>query len=108
MNGALAIDWERPPLELLDALLAIEARMGRIRTVKDGPRTIDLDVLWARDFTSADPRLVVPHPRLAQRAFAIAPLLEVAPDAPYGVPGGGASEVVPRPELGSLFVGSEK
>jgi len=93
LNAALLVDWTRAPIELLDALMAIEADLGRVRAIRNGPRTIDLDVLWMEGLTLDDPRLVVPHPRLHLRAFALAPMLEVAPGAteprsgkPYVVP----------------------
>lgn len=81
LNGALLVDWDGLPIDLLDALLAIEQEHGRVREVRNGPRTLDLDVLWIDGQSVDDPRLVVPHPRLHERAFAVAPLLEVVPDA---------------------------
>lgn len=90
LNAALALDTPMSAVELLDAALAIELRLGRTRELRWGPRTIDLDLLWIDGLTVESPRLTVPHPRLHERAFAVVPLLEVAPDAPYAVP---ASEV---------------
>jgi 2-amino-4-hydroxy-6-hydroxymethyldihydropteridine diphosphokinase len=85
LNAALAIAWSGEPLALLDALLAIERELGRERRASDirfGPRTIDLDILWIEGRAiDLAPRLVVPHPRLRERAFALAPLLDVAPGA---------------------------
>jgi len=81
LNAAALVAWERSPEDLLDALLAIEAELGRVRREKDGPRTIDLDVLWIEGVTVDTPRLVVPHPRLHERAFALVPLLEIVPGA---------------------------
>lgn len=81
LNAALLVEWGGEPIHLLDALLAIEAELGRVRSVPNAPRTIDLDVLWIEERSVADPRLVVPHPRLTGRAFALAPMLEVAPGA---------------------------
>ena len=84
LNAAIAVDCALSPVALLDALLAIERDLGRIRSddaVRWGPRTIDLDVLWIENLVVDDPRLTVPHPRLAERAFALVPLLEVAPGA---------------------------
>lgn len=86
LNAAVAVDWDGDPLALLDALQEIERELGRTRDVRWGPRTIDLDVLWIEDITVDDPRLVVPHPRLHERAFAVRPLLDVAPGAPFVVP----------------------
>ncbi len=93
VNAAVLLRWSKPPLALLTELLAIETRLGRVRTVRNGPRTIDLDILWIEGVVVEEPTLVVPHPRLAVRAFAIGPLLEVMPDArdpttnePYRMP----------------------
>ena len=89
LNAAIYAECILSPVALLDELLAIEAALGRVRaaeTVRFGPRTIDLDILWIEGVTLDEPRLVVPHPRLALRAFALVPLLEVAPDAPYRAP----------------------
>jgi 2-amino-4-hydroxy-6-hydroxymethyldihydropteridine diphosphokinase len=83
LNAAILVDWPHTAHALLDALLAIERDLGRTREVRWGPRTIDLDILWIDGVTISDERLEVPHPRIHERAFAIAPLLDVAPDAPY-------------------------
>ena len=93
LNAAMLIEWDREPIELLDALLAIEAELGRVREVANGPRTIDLDLLWIDGLEINDARLVVPHPRLHLRAFALAPMLEVVSDAVD--PRTGAHYVVP-------------
>lgn len=66
--------------ELLRQALAIEAALGRVRTVRFGPRTIDIDVLLYGDQTFDTPELTVPHPRMLQRAFVLVPLAELAPD----------------------------
>jgi 2-amino-4-hydroxy-6-hydroxymethyldihydropteridine diphosphokinase len=73
---------------LLESLFAIEARFGRQRSVKNAPRTLDLDLLLYGDAVSADPRLTLPHPRLHERAFVLAPLAEIAPQ--LSIPGRGA------------------
>jgi 2-amino-4-hydroxy-6-hydroxymethyldihydropteridine diphosphokinase len=83
LNAAILVEYMQSPRALLDALQAIEADLGRTRETRWGPRTIDLDVLWIEGVAIDEPGLVVPHPRLAERAFALAPLLDVAPDAPY-------------------------
>jgi len=88
LNAAALVTWDGEPEALLDAMLAIEAKLGRVRREKWGPRTIDLDVLWIEGREVHTPRLVVPHPELAKRAFAVAPLLDVAPSAPYAAPPG--------------------
>lgn len=89
LNAAITLEWEGKLLELLDVLQRVERDLGRTRDVRWGPRTIDLDVLWIEGGVEIDdPRLVVPHPRLSKRAFAVRPLLDVMPDAPFVVPPG--------------------
>src|SRR6185295_4172908 len=68
------------PLDLLDVLLAVEDRLGRVRSVPNAPRTIDLDLLLVDELSWSDERLVLPHPRMWDRAFVLAPLTELAPD----------------------------
>jgi 2-amino-4-hydroxy-6-hydroxymethyldihydropteridine diphosphokinase len=84
-NAAILVECTLSPVALLDELLRNEEELGRRRgaeQVRWGPRTIDLDVLWIDGLAVDDPgRLVVPHPRLLERAFALVPLLEVAPNA---------------------------
>lgn len=106
LNAAVALSWEGEPVELMTALLAIERSLGRVRDVRWGPRTLDLDVLWVEDLVLAEPSLVVPHPYLVERAFALAPLLEVAPDArdprtgaPYRVPPVGRGDLTRLDEV---------
>jgi 2-amino-4-hydroxy-6-hydroxymethyldihydropteridine diphosphokinase len=81
LNGAAQIETELPARELLERLLEIEARLGRLRGEgpRFGPRTIDLDLLVYGDETIDEPGLTVPHPRLAERRFALEPLAELAP-----------------------------
>jgi len=68
------------PRELLARLLAVEAALGRLRLEKNGPRVIDLDWLAQGDLVVEEPpALTIPHPRLAERRFVLAPLAEVAP-----------------------------
>jgi 2-amino-4-hydroxy-6-hydroxymethyldihydropteridine diphosphokinase len=80
LNAAAEIETELPPRRLLDHLLDIERRLGRERVgPKWGPRTIDLDLLLYGDETIDEPGLVVPHPRLLERRFALEPLADLAP-----------------------------
>jgi 2-amino-4-hydroxy-6-hydroxymethyldihydropteridine diphosphokinase len=88
VNAAAAIDTTLAPEALLDALLAIEQRFGRIRAERNGPRTLDLDILLYDDLTLATPRLTLPHPRLHLRAFVLQPLADLAPD--LAIPGRGS------------------
>jgi 2-amino-4-hydroxy-6-hydroxymethyldihydropteridine diphosphokinase len=87
LNAAVLLDWHADALGLLDALQVVEKSLGRIRTERWGPRTIDLDVLWIEGLSFEHPRLVVPHPRLHERAFALLPLLDVAPGARHPTTG---------------------
>ena len=66
--------------ELLERCRAAERARGRTRDVRWGPRTLDIDVLFAGDETSVDPEILLPHPRLYERAFVLVPLRELAPE----------------------------
>jgi 2-amino-4-hydroxy-6-hydroxymethyldihydropteridine diphosphokinase len=80
LNAAAEVDTALPPRMFLERLLAVERRLGRLRTGKRwGPRTIDLDLLLYGFETIDEPGLVVPHPFLLERAFALEPLCELAP-----------------------------
>lgn len=81
LNAAMRLTVAMAPHELLDALQAIEHDHGRVRHERWAARTLDLDILWIDGEAHHSPRLEVPHPRLRERAFALAPLLDVAPDA---------------------------
>jgi 2-amino-4-hydroxy-6-hydroxymethyldihydropteridine diphosphokinase len=78
LNACLAIETGLDPRDLLDALLAVEEEAGRVRSGRDAPRTLDLDVLLFGERELSGERLVVPHPRFARRAFALVPAAEVA------------------------------
>jgi 2-amino-4-hydroxy-6-hydroxymethyldihydropteridine diphosphokinase len=80
-NAAVKIDTHLAPRGLLDAILAIEAGLGRRREERWGPRVVDIDILLYGAAEIDEPGLRVPHPRLAERAFALKPLLDVAPEA---------------------------
>jgi 2-amino-4-hydroxy-6-hydroxymethyldihydropteridine diphosphokinase len=81
LNAVAAVETELGPRELLERMLAVERVLGRERAgPRYGPRTIDLDLLLYGDEQIAEPGLVVPHPRLAERAFVLEPLAELAPD----------------------------
>jgi 2-amino-4-hydroxy-6-hydroxymethyldihydropteridine diphosphokinase len=79
LNAALRIRSELAPQSLLERLLEIERALGRVRTVRWGPRTLDLDLLWSAEPVRL-PALEIPHPRLTERTFALAPLLDVSPE----------------------------
>jgi len=87
LNGAVLIDWNGTPFELLVFLQSIEKRLGRRKSVRWGDRVLDADILWMEGVEVRQPDLVIPHPGLADRNFALWPLLDVLPDAVerYGV-----------------------
>ena len=89
LNGAAALDTELGPRELLDLLLAVERRFGRLRegVPAGGPRTLDLDLLLYDGAVIDEPGLGVPHPRLHERRFVLEPLAEL--DGSLEVPGKG-------------------
>ena len=78
-NQAIQLTTSLPPETLLAQLLAIEIKMGRVRTQKYGPRTIDLDILMIGDKVLDTNTLTIPHPQLHNRRFALLPLAEIAP-----------------------------
>lgn len=79
LNIAVRIATRRSPVRLLRLCQEIEAALGRERTVRWGPRTVDVDILLYGPRTVETRKLQIPHPRLAERPFAIVPLIEVAP-----------------------------
>ncbi len=79
INAAALLQTRLGPRELLAALVRLEAELGRVRTYRWGPRVIDLDILAYDDLRLNEPDLVIPHPRLAERAFALVPLAEIDP-----------------------------
>jgi 2-amino-4-hydroxy-6-hydroxymethyldihydropteridine diphosphokinase len=82
VNAAVALETEVEPQELLRGLLAIEKEFGRDRTAgfANGPRTLDLDILLMGCLEISAPELEIPHPRVAERAFVLIPLAEIAPE----------------------------
>ncbi len=95
LNAVAAVETELGPRELLERMLAVERVLGRERAgPRYGPRTIDLDLLLYGDEEIAEPGLVIPHPRLAERAFVLEPLAELQPT--LVVPGVGPLETLIR------------
>ena len=79
LNMCALVDTTLAPHALLDVCLALETAAGRVRFERWGPRVLDIDLLAYGDLSLADERLVVPHPRMFERAFVLAPLAEIAP-----------------------------
>jgi 2-amino-4-hydroxy-6-hydroxymethyldihydropteridine diphosphokinase len=77
LNQAVCLETELEPRELLAATQAIEAELGRVRGLRFGPRTLDIDILLVENVESGDRELTIPHPRMLQRAFVLVPLSEV-------------------------------
>jgi len=105
INAAALLETALPARELLDGLLAVERRFGRTRAADGsdrwGARTLDLDLLLYGAAVIDEPGLHVPHPHLHQRAFALVPLVEIAPD--IVIPGHGrASEIVAAMVTGDI------
>jgi 2-amino-4-hydroxy-6-hydroxymethyldihydropteridine diphosphokinase len=87
INAVLSLDTDLSSRELLAKLFSIEQHFGRKRSVPNAPRTLDLDLLLFGIETSSDAQLTLPHPRMGERAFVLAPLHEIAPD--LRIPGRG-------------------
>lgn len=79
LNAVVECQTDLSPEELLQKLQEVEALLGRTRTVKDGPRTIDLDILLYDQIKMETPTLTIPHSRMYDREFVLIPLKEIAP-----------------------------
>lgn len=80
LNTVLQVETSLSPEKLLEACLAVEDEFGRSRPVRWSPRTLDIDILFYEDQVICEEHLTIPHPRLQERAFVLAPLMEIAPD----------------------------
>jgi len=80
LNQVLWLQTDLSALDVLEKILAIELKMGRVRAEKWGARTIDIDILFYGDEVIVEPNLKVPHPQLQNRRFTLEPLAEIAPD----------------------------
>ena len=80
LNAVAEIRTRLDPRSLLAVLHSVEARLGRVRAVRDGPREIDLDILLYGDLVLREHDLEIPHPRMLERGFVLDPLREIAPD----------------------------
>jgi 2-amino-4-hydroxy-6-hydroxymethyldihydropteridine diphosphokinase len=80
LNIVVEIETQLTPYELIALCNKIEYELKRERLIKWGPRTIDIDILLYEGFESNEEKLIVPHPRMKERAFVMLPLLEIAPD----------------------------
>jgi 2-amino-4-hydroxy-6-hydroxymethyldihydropteridine diphosphokinase len=89
LNAVVALDTDLGARDLLELARRIERAAHRVRSERWGPRTLDVDVLLSGDDRIAEPDLEVPHPRMWERAFVLAPLHDLAPDLVAEVPAGG-------------------
>jgi len=93
LNAAIRGETDLGPEALLEACLAIERDLGRVREVRQGPRTLDVDLLLYGDLVRKTPALTLPHPRLHDRLFVLIPLAEMAPEVRHPVLGLTAAEM---------------
>ncbi len=94
LNAVVRGEADLSPEELLGVCLQIEAEFGRQRRVRNGPRTLDLDVLFYGDLRHASDGLEIPHPRLHERRFVLEPLVEIDPDRIHPVLGTGMRDLL--------------
>jgi 2-amino-4-hydroxy-6-hydroxymethyldihydropteridine diphosphokinase len=87
LNAACAVETDLAPHALLDLLKTTEKELGRVPTIRYGPRTIDLDILLYDELRIATPRLTIPHPGMLERASVLAPLADIAPALRHPVTG---------------------
>lgn len=80
LNMVIQVETDLKPAELFNYMLAVEQKLGRVRDIRWGPRTIDLDLLLYGQQQLNEPELLIPHPRMAERAFVLIPLIEIADD----------------------------
>jgi 2-amino-4-hydroxy-6-hydroxymethyldihydropteridine diphosphokinase len=85
LNCAVEVETALPPEEFMRELLRIEAEMGRRRTQKKGPRSIDIDILLFGNEVVSSPDLTIPHPAMHQRRFVLEPVAEIAPQARHPI-----------------------
>jgi 2-amino-4-hydroxy-6-hydroxymethyldihydropteridine diphosphokinase len=91
LNAVVAVDTARSARELLELAHTVEAAAARVRDVRWGPRTLDVDVLLVGDEHVDDPDLTVPHPRMTERAFVVVPLADLDPSWRGRIPADRAS-----------------
>ncbi|WP_102959131.1 2-amino-4-hydroxy-6-hydroxymethyldihydropteridine diphosphokinase [Mangrovicella endophytica] len=100
INACAAVDTDLSALALLDLCLSLELTLKRERRLRWGPRTVDIDLLdYAGEIWTSD-RLTLPHPRIAERAFVLVPLAEIAPDLP--IEGATVSEWLERVDASTI------
>jgi 2-amino-4-hydroxy-6-hydroxymethyldihydropteridine diphosphokinase len=102
VNAVAEVETELGPRALLETLLGVEARFGRTRRERWGPRTLDLDLLLHGNRVVDEPGLVVPHPRMHERAFVLAPLCELVPEGRHPAMGRTWSDLLAALTTGAM------
>ena len=87
LNQVILVETALTPLETMQTILAIEKEMGRVRTLKNAPRIIDIDILFFNKVVLDEPMLTLPHPEIQNRRFVLIPLNELAPNLHHPVLG---------------------
>ena len=94
-NSVIAVETDLPASDLLDLMIGVEEEFGRVRTVKNAPRLLDLDLIAYNDKVIKEgDRLIVPHPRGHERLFVLSPLQEISPDWVHPVTGQNIEEMI--------------
>jgi 2-amino-4-hydroxy-6-hydroxymethyldihydropteridine diphosphokinase len=101
LNGLAIVETSQSPLETLAALHQLEEMFGRIRSARNAPRTLDLDLIAHGRAVLHAGAITLPHPRAAERLFVMGPLAEIAPDWVHPVSGETAAALAPRASVGS-------
>ena len=94
LNAVCRAETELGPLQLLSLIKGIEATLGRVPSFTNGPRSIDVDILFYNDFCMETADLTIPHPKIKERAFVLIPLLEIAPQLVHPISGESIKELV--------------
>jgi 2-amino-4-hydroxy-6-hydroxymethyldihydropteridine diphosphokinase len=103
LNGCALLDVQLTPQELLETLLRIEAQFGRVRRERNGPRTLDLDLLLFDDLILDSLTLQLPHPRMRERAFVLVPLAEIAPNWVEPISGKAIAQLVQNLDCSGVY-----
>jgi 2-amino-4-hydroxy-6-hydroxymethyldihydropteridine diphosphokinase len=104
LNQVVKAETDLTPQALLDFVKSIENRMGRVKEIHNGPRLIDLDILFYDDIQLEAGRLIIPHPRMAGRGFVLAPLADLAPDLVHPASGKTMAEMLRECDTSGIFV----